>query len=122
MPHNNIQKEEKRMSSFTVALSTVGMMLLYAVPGFIFIRSGKLKTDCIPSFAVVLLYLCAPFQIIDAMQRIDYSPEMVQALIRTFLIGLVVMGGSLAVSYLVTRKNQEDPRVRICTKIGRAHV
>lgn len=103
------------MSSFTVALSTVGMMLLYAVPGFIFIRSGKLKTDCIPSFAVVLLYLCAPFQIIDAMQRIDYSPEMVQALIRTFLIGLVVMGGSLAVSYLVTRKNQEDPRVRICT-------
>lgn len=103
------------MSSFTVALTTVGMMLLYAVPGFLFIRSGKLKAQSIPSFAVVLLYLCAPFQIIDAMQRIDFSAEMVHALVRTFLIGLVVMGGSLAASYLVTRKNQEDPRVRICT-------
>ena len=103
------------MSSFTIALTTVGMMLLYAVPGFIFVKSRKIKTDNIPAFAVMLLYLCAPFQTIDAMQRIELSGQMVKSLAITIGIGLLIMGGMLATVYFITRKKQEDPRVRICT-------
>ena len=43
------------MTTFTVALTTVGMMLLYAVPGFIFVKTKKIGTENIASFAVVLL-------------------------------------------------------------------
>lgn len=103
------------MSTFTVALTTVGMMLLYAVPGFAFIKLGKIKTESISAFAVVLLYLCAPFQIVDAMQRVSLSGEMTRQLGLTIVVSAAVMGGVLALVYLITRKKQEIPAVRICT-------
>ncbi len=103
------------MSTFMIALTTVGMMLLYSVPGYLFIKTKLLKPESIPSFALLLLYLCAPFQTLDALQRIEYSPEMVRSLALTFVIGLVTMGGMLAIAYFVTRKYQKDTRVRICT-------
>ena len=103
------------MSTFTVALTTVGMMLLYAVPGFAFIKTGKIKTESISAIAVVLLYLCAPFQIVDAMQRVSLSGEMTRQLGLTIVVSAAVMGGVLALVYLITRKKQEIPAVRICT-------
>ena len=103
------------MTTFTVALTTVGMMLLYAVPGFIFVKTKKIGTENIASFAVVLLFLCAPFQILDAIQRVTFTGEMLKKLALTFAIAAVVMSGMLAIVYLITRKKQSDPRVRICT-------
>ena len=103
------------MTTFTVALTTVGMMLLYAVPGFIFVKTRKIGTENIASFAVVLLFLCAPFQILDAIQRVTFTGEMLKKLALTFAIAAVVMSGMLAIVYLITRKKQSDPRVRICT-------
>lgn len=103
------------MSTFTVALTTVGMMLLYAVPGFAFIKLGKIKTESISAFAVVLLYLCAPVQIVDAMQRVSLSSEMTRQLGLTIVVSAAIMGGVLAIVYLITRKKQFDPAVRICT-------
>lgn len=103
------------MSSFTIALSTVALMLLYSVPGYLFIKCKKISAQSIPAFAVMLLYLCAPFQTLDAMQRIEYSPRMLKLLGVTFGLGALLMGAMLALSYLATRKQQQDVRVRICT-------
>ena len=77
------------MTTFTVALTTVGMMLLYAVPGFIFVKTRKIGTENIASFAVVLLFLCAPFQILDAIQRVTFTSEMLKKLALTFAIAAV---------------------------------
>lgn len=103
------------MSSFTIALSTVALMLLYAVPGYLFIKAKLIPAKAIPSFAVMLLYLCAPFQTIDAMQRIEYSPRMLRLLGITFALGALLMCGMLALVFFITRKKQKDVRVRICT-------
>ena len=57
--------------SFTVTLSTIAMMLAYAIPGFWLVKSKLIKESAVPAFAVLLVYLCAPFQTIHSMQQIS---------------------------------------------------
>lgn len=101
--------------SFTVTLTTVAMMLLYAVPGYLLIRCRKLGADSISAFATLLLYLCSPFQTIYAMQRIEYSQYMLIHLGLALLLGVVLMGGMLAIVYFILRKKQHLVPYRICT-------
>lgn len=100
--------------SFTVTLTTVAMMLLYAVPGYLLMKGGLLKKDSISAFAAVLLYLCSPFQTLYAMQQIEYSPYMVRYLLISLALGIVLMGGVLALLYFLTRKKQVEVPWRIC--------
>ena len=101
--------------SFSVTLITVATMLLYAVPGFLLVKGKLLPKESISAFATLLLYACAPFQTIYALQQLDFSMYMLKYLILTLVLGLVLMGGTLGVVYFVLRKHQQDVRYRICT-------
>ena len=46
--------------SMTVAFKTVLVMLLYALPGYIMIKTKLIAKDMISAFAKLLLYLCQP--------------------------------------------------------------
>ena len=100
--------------SFTVTLTTVAMMILYAVPGYLMMKGGIVKRESISAFAALLLYLCSPFQTLYAMQQIEYSPYMVKYLLISLGLGIVLMGGVLALLYLLTRKKQVEVPYRIC--------
>ena len=41
--------------NFLVTLSAVGVMLLYALPGFLLVKLKAVSADAIPSFSKVLL-------------------------------------------------------------------
>lgn len=101
--------------SFTITLSTIALMLAYAVPGYLLIRSKLIRANAVPDFAVLLLYLCSPFQTLYAMQQIDLSIYMIKYLLITFFIGLLLMGGMLLIMYLLLRKKQDNVSFRICT-------
>ena len=101
--------------SFSVTLITVATMLLYAVPGYLLVKGKLLPKESISSFATLLLYACAPFQTIYALQQMDFSLYMLKYLILTLVLGMVLMGGTLGVVYFVLRKRQQDVRYRICT-------
>lgn len=101
--------------SFSVTLITVATMLLYAVPGYLLVKGRLLPKESISAFATLLLYACAPFQTIYALQQLDFSMYMLKYLILTLVLGLVLMGGTLGVVYFVLRKRQQDVRYRICT-------
>ena len=101
--------------SFSVTLITVATMLLYAVPGYLLVKGRLLPKESISAFATLLLYACAPFQTIYAIQQLDFSMYMLKYLILTLVLGLVLMGGTLGVVYFVLRKRQQDVRYRICT-------
>ena len=101
--------------SFSVTLITVATMLLYAVPGYLLVKGRLLPKESISAFATLLLYACAPFQTIYAIQQLDFSMYMLKYLIQTLVLGLVLMGGTLGVVYFVLRKRQQDVRYRICT-------
>ena len=101
--------------SFTVTLITVAIMLLYAIPGYLLVKSRLIPKESIPSFATLLLYLLSPFQTLYAMQQIEYSPYMLKYLGIALALGILLMGGSLALIYFLTRKKQQQVPYRICT-------
>lgn len=101
--------------SFTVTLITVAIMLLYAIPGYLLVKSRLIPKESIPSFATLLLYLLSPFQTLYAMQQIEYSPYMLKYLGIALALGIVLMGGSLTLIYFLTRKKQQQVPYRICT-------
>ena len=101
--------------SFTVTLTTVAIMLLYTVPGFLLMKGKLVKPDSISTLATLLLYLCSPFQTIYAMQQIECSPYVIKYLLLSLVLGLVLMGGAMAVIYLLTIKKQKEVPMRICT-------
>lgn len=100
--------------SFTVALTTVLVMLAYAVPGFILARSGRIKPSAIPAFATMLVYFCTPVQILYAMQQTEYSPYMLKYMAISLGVSLLLMGGMLMLVYLLMRRGLHDPACRVC--------
>lgn len=101
--------------SFTVTLSAVVMMLLYAIPGYIVVRRKLIRPEAISAFAMLLLYVGQPFQAIYAFQRLDFSMELIKLMILSVVLSLALMGAMLAAVYLILRKKQHDVRYRICT-------
>lgn len=101
--------------SFTVTLTTVLVMFLYALPGYIMMKSRLLKPEAIGPTVTILLYLSAPLQTIYAMQQITPTPDTLKNLGLSALLALMLMGVMLAAVYLALRKRQEDVTYRICT-------
>ena len=48
------------MQEFKTTLIMVGIMLAYAVPGFILIKTKFVKTDSISAFSKLLMFVCQP--------------------------------------------------------------
>ena len=100
---------------FTIALTTVAIMLCYAIPGYLLVKGKLIPPSSISAFATVLLYLNAPFQTIYAMQQIDLSAYILKYLALTLFLALALMGGMMGLIYFITRKQQERVPFRICT-------
>ncbi|MCQ2437666.1 MAG: AEC family transporter [Clostridia bacterium] len=98
-----------------IALQTVAMMLIYAIPGYLLIKGKKITEKEIQNFAVLLLYVCTPFQMIYSLQQIEKSPEMTRNLGIVTAVAFVTICGVLAIVYFILRKKQNDPKYRICT-------
>ena len=100
--------------SFTITLSTVVVMLVYAIPGYLLVKTGKVPRNAIASFATFLVYVCTPFQIIYAMQQIEFSAYIAKYMAISLGLALVLMGGVLALVFLALRKWQHRVDCRIC--------
>ncbi len=101
------------MNSFTAALSAVIVMLIYAVPGFLMIKTKLVPKDAIPSFAKLLMYVCQPALVIYSVSRVEYSPKMALDMLSVLLFLLVLQGGMLFLVYFILKKKMADPRYRI---------
>ena len=100
---------------FTVALTTVAIMLCYAVPGYLLVKGKLIQTSAISAFAMVLLYVNVPFQTIYALQRIELSAYILRYLALTLFLALALIGGMLALVYVITRRRQALVPYRIFT-------
>ncbi|MBO4983310.1 MAG: AEC family transporter [Clostridia bacterium] len=103
------------MSSFITALTTVGIMLFYAIPGFLLIKSKLIKSEAIPAFAKLLMYVCSPMLVINSITSVDFSIELMWKMIFSFLFILVVLITFLLVFSFVFKKKESDPSYRIFT-------
>jgi predicted permease len=103
------------MASFFIALSTVAVMLLYACPGFLMVKSGLIKGEAVSAFAKLLMYVCSPALIIYSLSRVEFSLAMLADMLFVFFFVLVLMVTVLLTFRFIFRKKIEDVRYRVYT-------
>lgn len=101
------------LSTFLAALGVVATMLIYAVPGFLLIKSKLVKENNISAFARLLMFVASPCLVFSSVIRNDFSIQLVvQLLIALIFITIMLLLG-LLVFFLVFRKKSEDVKYRI---------
>ena len=61
------------MQEFKTTLIMVGIMLAYAVPGFILIKTKFVKTDSISAFSKLLMFVCQPALTLYSFNKADFT-------------------------------------------------
>ena len=102
------------MSSFFAALATVGVMLFYAVPGFLLVKSKLIASEGISGFARLLMYVCSPMLVIYSFLNISFSRALVYNMLIAFFFAISVML-IFVVIFARIFKNKEDAKYRIYT-------
>ncbi|MBQ9742643.1 MAG: AEC family transporter [Ruminococcus sp.] len=99
---------------FVTTASSVALLLMYAVPGFLMIKSKLVDKTSIPAFAKFLLYVCQPCLTFYSFDKADFSPDLLLGLGVFFLIALGAQLGLLLLFYFILRREgAEDVRYRI---------
>lgn len=93
---------------FTTTLSSVALLLLYAVPGFLLVKSKLVDKGAIPAFAKVLLYVCQPCLTFYSFDKADFSLSLLMGLGIFFLISFVSQFGLLMLFYFIFRKKSKE--------------
>ena len=101
---------------FLTALFTVGMMIAYAVPGFLLIKTKICLGEHISAFAKLLLYVCQPALVIYSLRQVPYSNTLMWNMVIVFAI-VLVSGIAVMVLFwsLFRQKMQGDATFRIYT-------
>ncbi len=100
---------------FKIALISVAVLLLAAVPGYILMKKKMIDEACISGFSKVLLYVCQPCLAVYTFTSASLSGEKLRE-VGTFAllsaaIFVIVLGGA----YIILRKKCEKPIYRIIT-------
>ena len=103
------------MQTVLTAFSTMVMMLLYALPGFLFIKTRMLKADGITPLSKLLMYVCQPLLIVYTMTQVEYTPALLGEMGIILALMLVLQFGMIALFFLLFRRRMAEARYRIYT-------
>ncbi len=97
-----------------IAFACVSTMLLYAIPGYLMIRTKLLKADHIPAFAKLLLFVSQPCLMVYSVRQCDNSKEGLANLALSLLMVLLICGTALGIAFLILNKRSaENVHLRI---------
>ena len=103
---------------FTVTISTVAIMLLYSLPGYVLVKCRKISPESISAFATVLMYVCQSCLVVYSFQKVTYTPELFRDMLIFFALGLFMQSILIGLYYLIFRKKYKDVKYRIVTIAG----
>lgn len=98
---------------FLISLMQVGVMLLYIIPGFLLMKTKKVKESCLSDLSIILMFVCQPCLTVYTFQKATFSFQLLINLGILFALVLVLMLFMLAVFYFLFRKKYSDVRYRI---------
>lgn len=101
------------MSAFLTTLIWVAIMLAYAVPGFLVVKTKMVKATAIPAFATVLMYVCQPGLTLYSFNLADYTPQLLKNMGIFFGIVTALQITFLMFFYLLWKKKFNDVKYRI---------
>ena len=108
-------RRKEYLMTFSITLSTVMMMFLYAVPAYLLIKAKIAKPQSISGLASILLYICTPAIVIHGFQSIEFSFEAIKSLGQFFLVASAIHLLVFAIAWFATCKKRDDIRYRIVT-------
>ncbi len=100
---------------FSIAFIAVLVLLLTAVPGFIFIKRKMVNEDCIPALSKVMMYFCQPCLAVYTFKSASFSSEKLLDLGIFALLTVAIHAVMLLASWLLLRKKYEEAIYRIMT-------
>lgn len=103
------------MNEFLITLATVGIMLAYAVPGYILIKVKAVKADGISAFSKLLMYVCQPFLTLYSFNRAEFTPELGVNLLIFFALVTALQLAFIGIMCLIFRKKRDDVRYRVAS-------
>ena len=80
-----------RTQAFLEAVSSVGVFLLLAVPGFIFTKKKILTSRQVEGISSVLVNFLWPAMVVDAMAQARADAELVRQARQSALWGLIII-------------------------------
>lgn len=101
--------------SFTITLSLVATMLIYAVPAFLLMKAKLVKESAIQGIAAILLYICTPSIIINAILQAEFNKDTLIDLLIFSALALVIQAIVFGGSYLILRRRFNDARARVAS-------
>ena len=103
------------MAQFKTTLIMVGIMLTYALIGFVMMKSKFVKSDHISSFSKILMYVCQPALTLYSFNKADFTKELGINLL--IFLGIITFVQLLFIGffYLIFIKKMSDVRYRVTT-------
>ncbi len=98
-----------------LAFIAVLVLLLTAVPGFIFIKKKMVSEDCIPGLSKVMMYFCQPCLAIYTFKSATFSAEKLFDLGIFALLAIAIHVIMLLGAWLILRKKYKEAIYRIMT-------
>ncbi|MBQ8393357.1 MAG: AEC family transporter [Clostridia bacterium] len=94
--------------SFLVTLSAVAIMLIYAVPGFLLIKTKLVKGEHIPSFSKLLMFVCQPCITIYSFRQVAFTPESLKNLGICFALAMGLQLGMVLLYFVLLKRKRKD--------------
>lgn len=93
--------------------TTVAIMLVYMLIGFILCKCGKAVTSHAKSLSAILIYILGPAMIINSFLGLEYSHDNLIKIGIYFIVSLVVQVLFFSIIYIVLHRKYTDSRYRI---------
>ena len=100
---------------FLVALEAVAILLLAAIPGYIFTKRKMISEECIPGLSKILVYVCQPCLAVYTFGSAEYSIEKLIDVGVFALLAVLIHGVMIGGAYLALRKRYEKAVYRVMT-------
>ncbi|MBQ9744749.1 MAG: AEC family transporter [Clostridia bacterium] len=94
--------------SFLVTLSAVAIMLIYAVPGFLLIKTKLVKGEHIPSFSKLLMFVCQPCITVYSFRQVAFSPESLKNIGICFALAMGLQLGMVLLYFILLKRKRRD--------------
>ncbi len=111
------------MSIFWITLGAVALMLAYALPGFLFVKTRLISPEQTVVFSKLLLFVCQPALVVYSAQQLTRAINsgavsrgvMYKNIGVCALFALLLMLAFILVSFALLKSHYEDDRFRIYT-------
>ena len=104
---------------FDTTLIKVLLMLVYALPGYFFVRFKVIRVDCTKDLSKILMYICQPcLELYSFNKVIEYSDELLPSLALFFVITLIAQIAAILLLKLIFKHKQSESAYRIATVAG----